>query len=73
MNDKIQEWLPKHSEIINSLKETITVVYDECAKSHIKNARELFAQDLATLLAKWTARLNNTHSTNPAMFKRKCL
>ena len=58
MEKRLQEWLPDHNEIINSLKETITVVYDECAKSHIENARELFAQDLATLLAKWTARLN---------------
>ena len=73
MEKRLQEWLPDHNEIINSLKETITVVYDEYAKSHIENARELFAQDLATLLAKWTARLNNTHSANPAMFKRKCL
>lgn len=55
MSDKIQERLPKSSEIINAIKIGINIVHSLCDEANAA----LFRQDLATLLAKWTVRLND--------------
>lgn len=53
MSNKIQEWLPSSSEIINSLKDTIDAIHSKCREPDAVS----FRQDLATLLAIWANRL----------------
>ena len=55
MNDKIQERLPKSSEIINAIKTEIDIIHSLCDES----TAAFFRQDLATHLARWVIRLND--------------
>ena len=58
IEEKLQERLPKSSEIMNALKAEIDVIHSACEESDIDNAAVLFRQDLAMLTAKWASRLN---------------
>ena len=60
MEEKLHEWLPKSSEIMNALKAEIDIIHSACEASDINNAAVLFRHDLAMLTAKWAVRLNLT-------------